>query len=271
VLQRHGGCSDEGAYPQALNEADHDGSYAFRWVGRTQEDDLGCDGRGRGGRCSALLWDDRQHPGLGADPLQETVTGRAATLFLLRGGAMRLRCAAAADAAGTPLRRGGAGADPAQGRRPGEDGPARRDDAGADAAGWTADRGVGAGRGARSDAGPDPVARAGDARPAQGTPATAEFPVAPWAQFALRPLDEDASPLARRARLRAPGSASGARRDAAAGRASRGAVRPAETGDPRIGATMVAVAGGAGNPGAARRVADRGRGDRRRGRLLQSV
>src|SRR5712691_4694786 len=53
-----------------------------------------------------------------------------------------------------------------------------------------------------------------------------------WVQFALRPLDEDASPLARRARLRAPGSASGARRDAAAGRASRGAVRPAETGDP---------------------------------------
>jgi transposase len=40
-LQRCGGCSGEGAYPQALNEADHDGSYSFRRLGRTQEDDFG--------------------------------------------------------------------------------------------------------------------------------------------------------------------------------------------------------------------------------------
>src|SRR5216684_2960856 len=260
VLQRYGGCSDEGAYPQALNEADHDRSYAFRWLGLTQEDDFGCAGRGRGGRRSALLWDDREHAGDGADPLQEAVEGRAAAALLLRGGAVRLRGAPASDAVGTPLRRGGAGADPAQGRRPGEDGPARRDDAGADATGWTADRGVGAGRGARSDAGP-----------AQGAPAVAEFPAAPWAQLTLRPLDQDASPLARRTRLCPPGAASGARRDAATDRACRGAVRAAERGDPRTGAAMVAGASGAGDPGAARCVADRRRGDRGRGRLLQPV
>src|SRR5216684_2271553 len=96
--------------------------------------------------------------------------------FCYEGGAVRLRCTAAAHAAGAPLRRGGAGADPAQSRRPGEDGSAGCDDAGADATGWTADRGVGAGRGARSDAGPGAVAFAGDARPAQGAPAAAEFP-----------------------------------------------------------------------------------------------
>jgi len=33
-------------------------------------------------------------------------------------------------------------------------------------------------------------------------------------------------------------------------------------GDPEFGAAMVAGPGGAGDPGAARRVADRGRGDR---------
>ncbi len=58
---------------------------------------------------------------------------------------VRLRRAPAADAVGTSLRCSGAGVDPAQGRRQGEDGPAGRNDAGADAAGWTADRGMGAG------------------------------------------------------------------------------------------------------------------------------
>src|SRR5713226_4443110 len=132
-------------------------------------------------------------------------TGSSCT-FATRRGRAATGCTAS-DAVGTPLRRGGAGADPAQGRRPGEDGPARRDDAGADATGWTADRGVGAGRGARSDAGPGAVALAGDARPAQGAPAVAEFPAAPWAQLTLRPLDQDASPLARRTRLCPPGAA----------------------------------------------------------------
>ena len=37
-------------------------------------------------------------PELGADPLQETVAGRAAALFLLRGGAMRVWRAASTDA-----------------------------------------------------------------------------------------------------------------------------------------------------------------------------
>src|ERR1700730_1668375 len=110
-----------------------------------------------------LLRDDRQHTGLGTDPLQEAVEGGAAATLLLRGRTVRLRGAPAADAAGTPLRRGGAGADPAQGRRPGENGPAGRDDAGANAAGWTADRGVGTGRGARGDARSGAVAHAGDA------------------------------------------------------------------------------------------------------------
>src|SRR6266851_2536619 len=87
----------------------------------------------------------------------------------------------------------------------------------------------------------------------------------------LRPLDQDASPLARRTRLCPPGAASGARRDAATDRACRGAVRAAERGDPRTGAAMVAGASGAGDPGAARCVADRRRGDRGRGRLLQPV
>jgi len=44
-----------------------------------------------------------------------------------------------------------------------ENGPAGRDDAGANAAGWTADRGVGTGRGARGDARSGAVAHAGDA------------------------------------------------------------------------------------------------------------
>ncbi len=90
-------------------------------------------------------------------------------------------------------------------------------------------------------------------------------------RFALWPLDEDASALAGRTDLRASGPAPGARRDAAADRACRGAVRSAEAGDPRTGAAMVAGAGGPGDPGAARRVADRRGGDRRRGRLLRPV
>jgi len=57
---------------------------------------------------------------------------------------------------------------------------------------------------------PGAVARAGDARPAQGTPATAESCCA-IGQFALRPLDQDASPLARRAGLCPPGAASRSR------------------------------------------------------------
>ena len=59
--------------------------------------------------------------------------------------------------------------------------------------------------------------------------------------------------------------------DAAADRASRGAVRSAEAGDPRAGAAMVAGTGGAGDPGAARRVIDCRGGDRGRGRLLRAV
>src|SRR5512132_941935 len=47
-----------GAYPQALSEADHDGSYTFRRLGRTQEDDLGRASRcGSEGRCSVLRHD----------------------------------------------------------------------------------------------------------------------------------------------------------------------------------------------------------------------
>jgi hypothetical protein len=36
-FQRRGGCSDDGAYPQALSKADRDGSYAFHGKGLWSE------------------------------------------------------------------------------------------------------------------------------------------------------------------------------------------------------------------------------------------
>jgi len=50
------------------------------------------------------------------------------------------------------------------------------------------------------------------------------LPAAPWAQFTLRALDQDASPLAGRARLCPPRAAFGAGGDVATDRACRGAV-----------------------------------------------
>src|SRR5436305_15342152 len=93
-----------GAYPQALNEADHDGSYAFRRLGRTQEDDLGGDGGGDRGRRGALLRHDRQHAGRDPRLMQEADERRAAAAFLLRGRAVRIWRAASTEQAGTPLR-----------------------------------------------------------------------------------------------------------------------------------------------------------------------
>src|SRR5437763_14863466 len=107
--------------------------------------------------------------------MQEADERRAAAAFLLRGRAVRIWRAASTEQAGAPLRCGGAGADPAQGRRQGENRPARCDDAGADAASRAVDSGVGAGRGARGDAGSGAAAGPSDARFAQDAPAAAEF------------------------------------------------------------------------------------------------
>jgi len=93
-------------------------------------------------RRSALLRDDRHTPDSVRTLCKKLSRDGPAAALLLRGGAVWLRRTPAADAARASLRRGGAGANPTQGRRPGENGPARRDDAGADAAGWAADRGV---------------------------------------------------------------------------------------------------------------------------------
>jgi hypothetical protein len=97
-------------------------------------------------------------------------------------------------------------------------------------------------RSSRGDAGSGAVTGPDDARPAQDKPTAAELPPPPWAGLALWTLDQDVSALARRARLCAPGSASGARGDAATDRAGRGVVRPLEGSDPRVGAAMVAGA-----------------------------
>src|SRR5487761_1344972 len=132
---------------------------------------------------------------------------------------MRLRRAAAADAARASLRCGGAGADPPQGRRQSEDRPARRHDAGADVARRPTDVGLDSGRSARGDAGSGTTAGAGDARPAQDAPAVAELSSPPRPRLALRSLDQDAPAVVGRARLRASGTTSGARGDAAADRA----------------------------------------------------
>src|SRR5512132_967783 len=75
-----------GAYPQALNKADHDGSYSFRRLGRTQEDDLGSASRcGSEGRCSVLRH-DCEHAGYAAQPVQEAVEGWTAAALLLEAG-----------------------------------------------------------------------------------------------------------------------------------------------------------------------------------------
>jgi hypothetical protein len=47
--------------PKALNEADHDGPYAFHRLGHTQEDDRSGDGGGNRGRGGAVLRYGRQH------------------------------------------------------------------------------------------------------------------------------------------------------------------------------------------------------------------
>ena len=86
----NGGCSGEGAYPQALSEADHDGSYAFRRLGRPQEDDFGGAGRCGGERDGTVLRHDREYTGYPARAMQEAIEGRAgsctsATKLVLAG------------------------------------------------------------------------------------------------------------------------------------------------------------------------------------------
>jgi len=70
-----------------------------------------CGGRGRGGRRSALLTDDRQHPGLGGGPFARAVEGRAASCTFATGGPCGYGVHRQLTRSGT-LRRGGAGANP---------------------------------------------------------------------------------------------------------------------------------------------------------------
>jgi hypothetical protein len=74
-----------------------------------------------------------------------------------------------------------------------------------------ADGGVGAGRGARGDAGSGAVMGPGDARSTQDAPADAEFPTPPRPGLAIWTLDQDASALAARTGLCTPRAASVAR------------------------------------------------------------
>src|SRR3954452_11101793 len=123
--------------------------------------------------------------------MPEAIARWTTAAFLLRSRAMRLRCAAPTGQAGTPLRCGGADADPAQGRGQGEDRSARCNDAGAEFARRAVDGSVGAGRGTRGNAGLGTATGPGDARSAQDAPASAEFSAPARPGLALPTLDQN--------------------------------------------------------------------------------
>ena len=171
----------------------------------------------RRGCCQARQGEARHLGEVGADTDRVRPGGQAGTApraraaLPLRGRADRPRLMPPADQAGLRLHRGRAFADPAQARRPGQDGPARRAPAHAPAARWRADGGVAqiatrfrcARRGARGRARPDPSAAGGGGGPAAQTAGdlvhdAARRPRAPGQE------DPGCHPLAARPALQAP-------------------------------------------------------------------